>query len=465
MANIVDTHEAHAPIKPGLASGTTYLVIGATPAAMRVCATLQGTEHVSHLIEPTDRELSHAISRGVRSAAILVRDDVAALRYALALAHLDHSLPLVVTIFDRTIADQLRAFVPRATVFSPAAVSAPTLAGPCLGVGLLACQVDSHDLVHVRDYGHGLVQTRSTRTRRRWSTRAAAFLRWDHRHHDAGTRALQIGLIGMAAILIADWAWLMLIEHHTLGESLLEAAQVVATVGPAPTHASAFYGVASAIAMLATIGFTALFTAGLIDRLFEPRLLRLVGPRTAPRADHVIVVGMGQVGVRLCAFLKSLDVPVIGVERDRSAPFLPLARQLGIPVFIGNGTERAFLEQLGLVRSRALAAVGSNDLDNIAVAVATVAVSPSTRVLLRAGEQEAISETRSLLPLGVIRDVNELAAAFAVAGLQGMSPQGVVASKDGTYINTGLGTYERLTTSHRDDCCHTPNKPPPNGPA
>ena len=432
---------------------------------MRVCATLQGTEEVSHLIEPSDRELSKAVSRGVRAAAILVRDDVAALRYALALAHLAHSLPLVVTIFDRTIADQLRAFVPQATVFSPAAVSVPTLAGPCLDVGLLACQVESRDLIHVRDYGHGLVQTRATRTRRRWSTRAAAFLRWDHRHHDAGTRALQIGLTGLAAILIADWSWLVLIEHHTLGGSFLEAARVVATVGPGSTDASSVYGLASAIAMLATIVFTALFTAGLVDRLFEPRLLRFVGPRTAPRADHVIVVGLGQVGVRLCAFLKSLDVPVIGVERDRSAPFLPLARQLGIPVLIGDGTERAILDRLGLARSRALAAVGSNDLDNIAVAVATVAVSPSTRVMLRAGEQEAISETRSLLPLGVIRDVNEIAATFAVACLRGMTPQAVIASKDGTYIDTGCGTYNRLAISRRDDCGHTPNRRPSNGPA
>ena len=465
LANTMDTRKAHAPIRPGPASGTTYLVIGATPAAMRVCATLQGTEQVSHLIEPSDHELSKAVSRGVRSAAILVRDDVAALRYALALAHLDHSLPLVVTIFDRTIADQLRAFVPQARVFSPAAVSVPSLAGPCLGVGLLACQMDSRDLVHVRAVGHGLVQIRSAPTRRTWRTHIAAFLKWDHRHHDAGTRALQIGLIGLAAILIADWAWLVLVEHHTFGESFLDAARVVATVGPGPTDASSFYEFASAVAMLATIVFTALFTAGLVDRLFEPRMLGLVGPRTAPQANHVIVVGMGQVGVRLCAFLKSLHVPVIGVERDPSAPFLPLARQLGIPVFIGDGTERAVLERLGLARSRALAAVGSNDLDNIAVAVATVAVSPSTRVLLRAGEQEAISETRSLLPLGVIRDVNELAATFAIACLREKTPQGVVASKDGgTFIDTGCGTYEKLTTSRRDDCGHVPITRPPMGP-
>ena len=80
-----------------------------------------------HLVAPDDGELAAAVRHPVDSAAIMVRDDAAALRYALALAHLEHSLPLVVTIFDRTMAEQLRAFLPQATVFSPAAAATPSL--------------------------------------------------------------------------------------------------------------------------------------------------------------------------------------------------------------------------------------------------------------------------------------------------------------------------------------------------
>jgi hypothetical protein len=68
------------------------------------------------------------------------------------------------------------------------------------------------------------------------------------------------------------------------------------------------------------------------------------------------------------------------------------------------------LERLGLRRALALAAVGSDEYDNIAVAIAANAISPATRVVLRAGEQEAIAETRSLLPLGLTRDVLGLTA-------------------------------------------------------
>jgi Trk K+ transport system NAD-binding subunit len=164
---------------------------------------------------------------------------------------------------------------------------------------------------------------------------------------------------------------------------------------------------------------------------------------------------MGQVGVRLCAQLKALHVPVVGVERDRRAPYLSLARQLGIPVIIGSGTQRRLLERLRLDRCLALAAVGSDDLDNIAVAVAAAAVSPSTRVVLRAGEHEAIAETRSLLPLGVVRDVTEIAATFVVAGLLGRDVDGVVAGCDAVYLRTAAGAYEPFTVSRKEDCRHS----------
>jgi len=61
--------------------------------------------------------------------------------------------------------------------------------------------------------------------------------------------------------------------------------------------------------MISTLVWTAIFTAGLVDRLLEPRLLGLYGRRKAPRSGHVIVVGMGQVGVRLCAEIRRLGIP------------------------------------------------------------------------------------------------------------------------------------------------------------
>lgn len=99
-------------------------------------------------------------------------------------------------------------------------------------------------------------------------------------------------------------------------------------------------------------------------------------------------------------------------------------------------------------------AVGSDDLDNIAVAVAASAVSPSSRVVLRAGDHEAIAETRALLPLGVIRDVTEMAAAFTVQRLLGGQATTVVAGTRATYLRTGGSSYQPLAVSAGDRCHH-----------
>ena len=372
---------------------TGFLVIGNTTLSKRICHELgAGTGSVDHLVEPADDCLAEAVLRRPAAVAVVVHDDVLAVRYALAIAHLDPDLRAVVTIFDRTIADHVARLLPQAVVTSPAAIAAPSLAAACVGP----------DVTDVRRRGSD------------WRVRIDRLvLRLGVQ--DLSARLMVAGLVGLLAVLAIDFIWLMVDgHHHSAADAFLEAARVVATVGPGPSDPSAAYAVFSGIAMLACVGFTALFTAGLVDRLLEPGLVSLLGSRSAPRRDHVIVVGMGQVGIRLCTELRRLGVPVVGVERDPAAPQLHVARALRFPVVAGHGGDRGVLERVGLHRALALAAVGSDENDNIAVAIAANAVAPGTRVVLRAGEQEAIAETRSLLPLGATRDVWSIAAARIV---------------------------------------------------
>jgi voltage-gated potassium channel Kch len=372
----------------------SFLVIGKTTLSRRVCEELAAYgEGIDHLAEPGDRELQAAVDRGLTGAAVTVHDDVQALRYALALAHLDVELRIVVTIFDRTIADRVRALLPQAVVTSAADLAAPSLTGACLE--------------------HAL----SGRGRRHVGLAVP-------RPQDLSSRLLLAGFFGLLAVLVTDFAWLTLAGRRGVLTALLESSRVVATVGPGPLRGSSAYSVFSAVAMLATVGFTAIFTAGLVNRMLEPRLTTLFGARRAPRRDHVIVVGLGQVGIRLCAELRRQGWPVVGVERDETAAQLHVARALRIPVVIDHGADRAVLERLGLRRAVALAAVGSDEYDNIAVAIAANAIAPGTRVVLRAGEQEAIAETRSLLPLGITRDVLSIAARSIADSLRVDTDQG-----------------------------------------
>jgi voltage-gated potassium channel Kch len=433
-----------------------YVVIGETPVARRVCASmLQRGCEVLHLVAPGDEELRKALTQEPAGVAVLLHDDVAALRYALAVAHITPSAPLVVSIFDQTVSEQLVRLLPGCHVTSPARLAATTLVAPCLVPDALGIRRAGGGATALRVRGDELVEDPWTLGRRaRWRTRIGR-VAGQLRPHDTGTRILFAGLTGIIAVLLADWAWLTLAAGHGAEEAFHEAARVVATVGPAASDgAPAHYLLVSALAMLVTIVLTAAFTAGLVELLLGPRLVGLVGPRALPRSGHVVVVGLGQVGLRLCQELQRLGVAVVGVERDPKAPNLRIARTLGVPVVVAHGGDRAVLERLRLDRAQALAAVRSDDLDNIAIAVAAQGVAPGTRVVLRAGEQEAIAETRSLLPLGRTRDVTGLGTTYVVARLLGIPATAVVEGDDTAYVAVPGEGFVRWPSSPREECRH-----------
>jgi voltage-gated potassium channel Kch len=192
-------------------------------------------------------------------------------------------------------------------------------------------------------------------------------------------------------------------------------------VGPNPEvdDGPSWFKAFSAIAMLAALAFTAVFTAGVVDRLLDRRLTAIAGERMVPRRDHVVVVGLGQVGLRLCMLLRELGVPVLAVDSEPDNYNVALAKQYGVPVAIGRGGSRFLLKRLSLARARALAAVTSDEIENISIVVSARGMSEELRTLLRAGRGELSNETRSLFQIGVVRDVYRVGGTLLAAAALG----------------------------------------------
>ncbi|WP_432069411.1 NAD-binding protein [Streptomyces sp. AA1529] len=429
-----------------------YVVIG-SDAARRVCGSLRSAGHlVRHLRQPSDEELRPALDGEVAGVAVLFDDDVESLRYALAVEHVRPRVPLVVTVFDRTVAEQLARMVPNCRVTSSADVAAPVLLAACVQPDLLALRQTPDGPVGAR-WEQGAVRLAAYRAPRSLRYRARlGKIRGQLRPHDGSSRIMLAGLAGLFGVLLADWTWAVTLHHRPPVEALLEAARTLATVGPAAAHGSTAYLVFASVAMLVTIVLTAVFTAGMVDRLLAPRAIGMVGSRALPRAGHVVVVGLGQVGLRLCTGVQALGFGVIAVERDPAAPNLRLAKALGIPVVVADARDRFVLRKLRLHTAQAMAAVASDDLDNIAVAVAARAVDPELRVVVRAGDHEAIAETRSLFSIGIVRDLASLSAAYTTASLTGLRPQGVLAQDSRLLVEGPSGSFSPWPYTGR--CAH-----------
>jgi hypothetical protein len=430
-----------------------HLIVGDTPEARRTCAALiaRGDE-VVHLRSPSDSDLAEVLDQRVSSLAVLLHSDTQALRYCLSAEHLRPGLPMFVALFDKTAADQLVAVVPNCRVMSPADVALPSLVAACLSDELVGATRDGERwMAHPRSGGAPFPLHLSRR--QRMDARVGIAL-GQLRPHDSGSRILLAGAVGILLILGVDTVLGLSVLHESAVAAFQAAARTIATVGPAvvePERAS--YMIFAALAMLITIGLTAMFTAGIVEHLLSGRHVGLVGRRVLPQRGHVVVVGMGQVGVRLAAELKALGLGVVGIERDISAPNLVTARALGIPVHVGDAARRRVLRRVRADRAVALCAAGSDELDNVAVAVTARAVSPTLRVVLRAGNHDVIVETQSLFRIGTVCDVTGLTACYVVHSLLDQAPAAVFSQESGVVVVDEAGVRRREPQVVRD-CGH-----------
>lgn len=428
-----------------------HLVVGEGTLAEGVQQALRDAgQSVRWLRRPADRELRRALTDERTQAAVVIdRDDIAALRTALLVEYLRPGIRLVVTIFDRTVAEQLIRSIPNCNVVSMADASAGAIVGPCVDAGLVALhRTDDGALVgvHGADEAHARAGEQPhvapyTYDAPSAPLRAARRLRAQFRPPDRGSTLLLWSLIGLLGLVVLEAILAIATHHEPVVTALYEATKAIAAVGPSAffEHGSTWqqaYGIAS---MALGVVLTAVFTAALVNRVLSRRLTGIFGTRTIPRSGHVVVVGLGQVGFRVCLELRALGLDVVAVEQDPRAPNVALARGLKVPVVIGRGGDRYVLERLSLGRARALAAVTSDELANIAISVSALAVQPGLRTVLRAGSNDVTRETAALFPIGVAQDLDRVAATALAATAIGHDLAHAFVHGGASYIETPTG--------------------------
>jgi Trk K+ transport system NAD-binding subunit len=104
--------------------------------------------------------------------------------------------------------------------------------------------------------------------------------------------------------------------------------------------------------------------------------------------DHVIVCGLGRVGLRVVTQLLEAGYEPVVVERDWESRFVEQALRLKLPVVLGDAREPAVLRQAGLSRARAVVVSINDDLLNIEIALTVRAERPGIRVVLRVFNEE-----------------------------------------------------------------------------
>src|SRR5579885_2446556 len=103
---------------------------------------------------------------------------------------------------------------------------------------------------------------------------------------------------------------------------------------------------------------------------------------------HVIVCGLGHVGLRVVTHLLEAGYETVVIEREWGSEFVPRVLNLKVPVVVGDARELQSLHQAGLKRARAVVASINNDLLNIEIALAARTEHPGIQTILRIFSEE-----------------------------------------------------------------------------
>lgn len=422
-------------------------------------ATIEGVRVV------TANRLDENILRAVRvetatALALVDQDDVGNIHAALRAHELNPELRLVIRMFNRSLGEGFSALLGDCTVLSDADIAAPAFVAAALdevapsrfrlrGRSLYVTRrtdVNPQDIIcglaDLRERG-GPVVLPDDESR---ADAVLAFARGDPR----------IGTV-IAAQRIARsrrrrrpvtvlLRMLRVMVNRKLGVATLAAFAVVVVCGVAlgAQQNTGFWG-GTYLTLLTTVGGASpepdanglvkvlqvaltvaglalipLITAAIVDAVVRARLAIAAGRRLTPKQDHLVVVGLGNVGTRVIRQLHELDLEVVAIDRVARPRGVDLAEELKIPLIVGDASQEGTLAEAFVADCRALLVLSTDDVTNLQTALLGRALKPNLRVVLRLFEGD-LAERIQQRPynIAVSRSVSYLAAPeFAAAMME-----------------------------------------------
>ncbi len=394
--------------------------------------------------ELSSQAFTDADVQSARALAVIWQDDVGNLHAGLRATELNPGLRLVLAIFNRRLGEHIRMLFPDCTVLSGTAMSAPSFVAAALGepapshvrvqrrtlyvaraadvaasavICGLASPSDDHQAPRLLPPGEGAADLvlavadgtpRNPLTRRRNPARATAGLLRRLVWH-------KFGMVFTALLAVIGVGFGLLATRYSLSNAVyLGLMDLTGSALTSPADSGA-EKTAQVVLTLDGMAFIPVITAIVVGA-------RLTGSvRRAPRppGGHVIVVGLGNVGASVTGQLHDLGYDVVCVDNRPNAPGIPMARQLGLPVVVGDAFREETLRAASLETCLALVLVTSSDIVNLETALTGRALRDDLRIVLRLTDDDLAERLQKTTGNIISRSVPYLAApAFAAAMLE-----------------------------------------------
>lgn len=125
---------------------------------------------------------------------------------------------------------------------------------------------------------------------------------------------------------------------------------------------------------------------------------------------HVVLCGLGRVGLRVLQQLLQLGEDVVILEKNPDNHNIAFARKKNVPVLIGNGREELTLHDLNVAEAKSIILATDDDLANLEMALDARKVNSDIQVVLRMFDQELASKIREAFDIQLALSTSALAA-------------------------------------------------------
>jgi Trk K+ transport system NAD-binding subunit len=424
--------------------------------------------------ELTSGALREAGVATARAAAMVGWDDLANFHAALRAQELNPDLRIVVGADNRRLGDHITGLLRDCTVLSSSQLAGPALVAAALGeiapshvrvtgqtlyvagrgsvpVGHVLCGLAVSDdpditaqLVAPADvYGDadlvlavadGTPRDVAARERhpvlaarnavRQFAANTVRLARWARRHPRSALRGLvrQLARNKFAAIfavlLAVAISGFILLASASYGAGNVVYLGIMDLTGSALTNASD-HGTEKVAQVLLTADGMALLPV-VTALIVGARLTGRIRGEPKPGDGHVIVVGGGEVGVRVLGGLYDLGFHAVLIDQDQNARGVAFARNHRLPVVVGDSCDEKTLRQAGIKGAIAVISVTNNDIVNLETALQARAMrGEELRVVLRLFDDDLAGRVQRTVGNVVSRSVSYLAApTFAAAMLE-----------------------------------------------
>jgi Trk K+ transport system NAD-binding subunit len=142
--------------------------------------------------------------------------------------------------------------------------------------------------------------------------------------------------------------------------------------------------------------------------------------------NHIVVVGLGNVGTRVLRALHERGYPVVAIDHIDHPYGAQYVREQRIPFIVGDESRESTLRRANVAHAAAIVVLTSDDVVNLEYALQGRELQPSLRVVLRLFDGDFAERVNDVFNVTTSRSVSYLAASNFAAAMVGREVIGTI---------------------------------------